>query len=426
MGKSKKAKASPAPAKPSPRLLLSRALFAVATGLAGFLAWSATSDSGVPGCGPDSSCDSVLSSKWGYWFGLPVSVLAIPLYAILLAATFPSNSRSPGGDKFLTISKTLASVVVLGGVWFVGVQAVILSQFCPWCCATHAAAIAAAILFLLCSDEILPGKSGGLLSAQVAAPAVGAMLMLVIGQLVSTPPVNEAVTVDAEPVIDIPVIEEEETKRTLSLHAGNFVIDPEAFPMIGSPDAEKLVVSLFDFTCSHCRETHAHLVEGQKRLGDKLGIISVPAPLDTECNVLMQDLKKNTPSAHANACKIAKVALAVWELNPEGYHDFEEELFIGRNCPPLAVVIGMAERFVDRASLAAAIQAPSLSEQLTWNTSLYKANYIAHRKGSLPQLMVGDTVAFGTIKSVDDLFAKLNAGFGPDFTDEGTTVPPGS
>src|SRR6266480_7808865 len=69
-------------------LFLARILIIAALGISAYLAWSSLSGKAVAGCGPDSSCDKVLHSQWGYWFGLPVSVLALRVYVTVLALSF--------------------------------------------------------------------------------------------------------------------------------------------------------------------------------------------------------------------------------------------------------------------------------------------------------------------------------------------------
>ena len=64
-------------------LLLTRVLAVIAFVLAGYLAKVSLTGGAIAGCGPDSGCDQVLHSRWGYWFGIPVSLLAVLLYAAM-------------------------------------------------------------------------------------------------------------------------------------------------------------------------------------------------------------------------------------------------------------------------------------------------------------------------------------------------------
>ena len=57
-----------------------RVLTAAAIVAASYLVWVSLSRSAVAGCGPDSSCDRVLHSRWSRWLGLPVSAIALLIY----------------------------------------------------------------------------------------------------------------------------------------------------------------------------------------------------------------------------------------------------------------------------------------------------------------------------------------------------------
>ena len=70
-------------------LKIVRGLVGVASLVTVYLAYvSLALGGGVPGCGPDSGCDRVLSSPWAYWLGIPVSLPGLVLYAIFLINTF--------------------------------------------------------------------------------------------------------------------------------------------------------------------------------------------------------------------------------------------------------------------------------------------------------------------------------------------------
>src|SRR5947207_1786295 len=73
---------------PAGMLLLLRLLMLAAIGIAAYLAWTSLSGSSVAGCGPDSGCDQVLHSRWGYWFGIPVSLLALIIYIGVFGLSF--------------------------------------------------------------------------------------------------------------------------------------------------------------------------------------------------------------------------------------------------------------------------------------------------------------------------------------------------
>ncbi|NBQ26088.1 MAG: hypothetical protein EBU26_17875, partial [Verrucomicrobia bacterium] len=44
--------------------------------------------SSLPGCGPESTCDQVLSSHWGRWLGIPITLPGLVLYVSFLFLSF--------------------------------------------------------------------------------------------------------------------------------------------------------------------------------------------------------------------------------------------------------------------------------------------------------------------------------------------------
>ena len=77
-------------------LKIVRGLVGVASLVTIYLAYvSLALGGGVPGCGPDSGCDRVLSSPWAYWLGIPVSLPGLGLYAIFLFNTFSLRPDEP-------------------------------------------------------------------------------------------------------------------------------------------------------------------------------------------------------------------------------------------------------------------------------------------------------------------------------------------
>src|SRR5215813_3777514 len=70
------------------RLWAARLLIGVALGVSGYLAYVSLTQSTVAGCGPESGCGTVLQSRWGRWFGLPVSLLAVGVDTAILGASF--------------------------------------------------------------------------------------------------------------------------------------------------------------------------------------------------------------------------------------------------------------------------------------------------------------------------------------------------
>ena len=60
-----------------------RILLFSASIITAYLALATLSKGGqVPGCGPESDCEKVLTSSWAYWLSIPVSLPVSPTHSV--------------------------------------------------------------------------------------------------------------------------------------------------------------------------------------------------------------------------------------------------------------------------------------------------------------------------------------------------------
>jgi uncharacterized membrane protein/protein-disulfide isomerase len=131
-----------------------RGLSLTAMLLSGFLAWiSLTHDVALAGCGGVAffDCDTVLGSRWATWFGLPVSLPAVAVYAgILTGSILIGPRRSPVRRARAWQALILLGVLAAGaGLWFAGLSFFGGEPWCPLCLVIHACGLAVAGLVLV-------------------------------------------------------------------------------------------------------------------------------------------------------------------------------------------------------------------------------------------------------------------------------------
>jgi hypothetical protein len=199
------------------------------------------------------------------------------------------------------------------------------------------------------------------------------------------------------------------------LRDGEFRLNLGELPMIGSPSAPHVIVSLFDYTCHYCRDLHQILQQAHQRFPRQLGIVSLPMPLDANCNHLI----RRTPQAHQQACDYARIGLAVWKSNPEVFEQFDNWVFEPASPLPVERVRRYAEQLVGEQTLQKALQDDWVDRQIQTDIAIFQANNRATQSGRMPQLMVGSEISTGPLDRVEQLYRLLEQQFGLSSQEQG-------
>jgi len=463
--------------RPQPEGLLSPArLFAIrlfiliAIAIACYLFWVSLGGVAVAGCGPESNCDQVLHSRWAYWFGIPVSAVALSIYLAIFVTSLRLGSNVPIAlqRQAWKILIPCAITVIGAGVWFIGLQLFSIRAVCPFCMAAHGAGLVAATIVLLSAPFRNPPEKPWQAEKEVFVPlmlarklslaAVGGLALLVAGQTlhqrktfaVTTMPTNivahpasgtsappPLLTSGAQPTSSPPTAlatpqsnlppstrpsvattEQKQlthsvestpgTNETFQIYGGMFSFDLRDVPLIGNVAAPHRMVSLFDYTCHHCRIMHGHLMEAHRTLSNKLAIVNLPMPMDGACNRMV----RRTPSAHSNACEYARIGLAVWRANRQAHGQFDDWVFAPETPPPLDQTRDYAIQLTGKAAFDQAMQDRWIDEQITRSIAIYSTNMIHAGNGNMPQLITGFTVTSGQFKDVQELYGMLAKNLG--------------
>ena len=415
-----------------------RFLSGTALAISSYLAWTSLRNEPMPGCGPESGCAEVLTSRWGYWFGLPVSLGALPIYGLVLGATFAlTRAQGLAARRRAWLILASAAVAISGtALWFVVVQGLVLHRFCPYCMAAHVCGLLVAGLVV----SRLPGVLGGHRPAPDLDPrlnpaaAGGALLgglaavgLLVAGQFLHqpktfqvsarklpTPGVSAALASATNPPVSALAPGSAPTPlarpsvpplRELELHGGVFRLDLQTVPLLGRADAPDRIISLFDYTCSHCRELHGPLMKAYRARSNSLAIISLPVPLDPMCNALV----KRPLRDQTNACTYARLGLGVWRADRSKLEAFDDWIFSTPRPPSTNEAWTRAESLVGASALSEALRDPWIEDLLRMNIRLYHTNYLAYKQGRLPQLIIGTNLVVGLPHSPEEIYRLLPA-----------------
>lgn len=457
------------------RLLAARFFIALAFVVGSYLLVVSLRGIDVVGCGPDSGCDKVLHSRWAYWFGLPVSLFALAVYATIFLTSFKLRPNVPAAAQRQAWAILIpAAIMVIGaGLWFFFLQVAVIKAICPFCMTAHGSGFVASVLLLFCAPfgpvpekpwqrekqvfipsplisklvfagvagvgvlvagQALHEKKTGLItsipmptppSASISNPSVaGPLLPLATNQpapanpqtsnaAATIPPTNPLVAsvssntpvTPTPPRPTGPVPPNPWPGRMFLVYNTN-MLDLQQVPVIGRTNAPYMIVSLFDYTCHHCKLMHGPLLEIYRSFSNQLGIINLPMPLDPRCNHNV----RRAAGPHTNACDYARLGLAVWRANRAKMPEFDNWIFATEEPPSVAAARQRASELVGADNLERALADPWLERQLQQDISIYEVAYKAHQ-GSMPQMIIGLRVAVGAI-GIQDLYRVVGEQFG--------------
>ena len=96
--------------------------------LTGYLSWADSSGSGLKGCGVDSGCDAVLSSKWATLLGAPTAAWGLLAYGTLAGLAW----RWGTGWRWIA-TWTVSFLGLMYSVYLTTVSVTLLGATCPYC-----------------------------------------------------------------------------------------------------------------------------------------------------------------------------------------------------------------------------------------------------------------------------------------------------
>jgi len=161
-------------------------LCGAALGVTGYLAVTALRTEDVAGCGGGAlwDCGYALHSRWSKIFGLPVSVPAFALYAVVFTSLFVCQSAAPrSGFRLAWGTVTIGTMLAgLAAVWFISLLVFAVGHICAYCLAAHACGLA------LCLAILWKRPMGARTTTRLSGVSAFGVSALIVGQAFSTPP----------------------------------------------------------------------------------------------------------------------------------------------------------------------------------------------------------------------------------------------
>jgi protein-disulfide isomerase len=187
-------------------------------------------------------------------------------------------------------------------------------------------------------------------------------------------------------------------RRIITVAGGQISLDIRHWPLIGRPDAKYVFVEMFDYTCPYCRATHVAVRGAIDHFGDDLAILALPVPLDASCNHTVG----YTAAEHAEACQIAKLAVAVWRVSRKQFAPFHSWLF--EYPRTYADARQHAAELVGEDKLQAELNLPHAANYITKHVELYERI----GAGTLPKILFPSSTVQGSVESAATLIDMIS------------------
>jgi len=270
------------------------------------------------------NCDAVLSSRYGTFLEVPVSVWGIVTFVAgaLLALPGALGARSALADLLLLglVSASLGYALVL-----LGIATFVLAHACVLCLTLDAVIVAWFVTVAPLAARFHPVASGPWLrrrTAAYAATAAGLLLAVAGGTVAAVREPGVAHTLDDVRSRDARFVD---FYLKLPVLAEDSLTDP-ASPVKGGPDAGITIVEFSDFECPACRHAFTDLRELARTQPD-VRVVFRNYPLDASCNPSVGRALHPNACLAAAAAECANRAGRFWE-----YHDvlFENQQSLER------------------------------------------------------------------------------------------------
>jgi len=448
---------------PEKRLLSGRAVVAIAIACAvatlasGYLGWVALTSSKVAGCGGGRlfNCGHVISSRWSLWLGIPVSFLALGLYlSIGVSLLFAVRTRSNNQWRYIAwaVISTLGMAAGMAALWFISLQVFVLNHLCTYCLVAHTCSL------IIAGIVLYTRPVGAQTLRALSLLSMLGTVVLIGGQLVTQPPKTYRIETFEAPVEEAEVFEFSAPtdsvdstdsgateapvgdlratlkttvaaiirpttllmtqvnsqrnsnndsdngvivadRRMVPINGGTLKLDVTQWPVSGSTSAKYIFAEMFDYSCPHCRHTHAAIKEAAGKLNGDVAVMVLPVPLSTACNDTIQVTGPN----FTESCEIAKLAVAVWRTDAAQFYTFHNWMFEGETAPTHAVAKAYADTLLDAKKLDAELASGVPAQYIVQTIELYKRA----GGGNVPKLIFPTTTIVGKFTSSKDLLQTI-------------------
>lgn len=370
------------------------------------------SGSSAAGCGPESSCGDVLTSRWSRIGVVPVSLFGLPIYLGLVLGYAGHLKRR---TDWQWVANSAALLVIASSLYFSAIQYFIIQEICPYCLATHVFASVASIMVWK-KPKTIP-KLGSAINLYtivmlVWISGVGLQVLMMGGT-----DENKEVAIASSETLTSLAEDEVSTQKERSgpRVAQSFGLDTEYLPIIGSANAENFAIALIDYTCKYCRNLHKELETVAASYPNQIAFILAPMPLDSECNTAMARRNFETSRSHVEGCEFARLALGLHKTDPLAYLKWDSEMMHRSKFPTFLEALTYARSLVDQGELGQNIVSEWVQQQIYMSSLIYDNHYSVYNQGNMPQMIINGQPQFTPFNGATDIISRLKLAYPGQF-----------
>jgi protein-disulfide isomerase len=182
--------------------------------------------------------------------------------------------------------------------------------------------------------------------------------------------------------------------------AGDVALDVSSNIVIGNPDADAIIVVMVDYCCPKCRQLHAQLRNFKSVSRFDYAVLVLPVPINSSCNQYI----RQTDPRNANSCAFAKLALAVWNSDPERFEKFHDWVMQGPSPPAVPDALQYAAQLLRSDNLEDQMESTEVSKQLKGYVEIYNLT----GGGQVPRIYIKQWSIHGSPNDQQKMFSAIN------------------
>ncbi len=261
--------------------------------------------------GGDFNCSAVNASPESEIFGIPQSVLAIPVYGLSAALGWWSTRRRRGA----AVLAALSALSVVYSAWLAWVSATVIGAWCAFCVVLYGVNLSLLVLGVW-AGRLSEVKAATLVRPALTSVVAGGVLLgasLTLYDLAKRKAAAQAVSAVSAAAAQTTAAtsggsaaantDSATTNKKVKLGVGKEVKPPVGAPSRGPANARVTIVEFSDFQCPFCKRLSSSLEQLVSEYPNDVRLVFVHFPLNLDCNA--RELQR---TMHPEACAAAVAA----------------------------------------------------------------------------------------------------------------------